>query len=97
MLKEKEYSIAPSFSRLLKLSLSSTIVPKCWKQAHVLPIFRKGDGSDFGNYRPVSLLNICSKVCEKLVFKYLFNLSRDNNVISMHQSGFTPGESTITS
>ena len=65
------------------------------EQANVLPIFKKGDESDFGNYRPVSLLNMCSKVCEKLVFKYLFNFCRDNNVISMHQSGFTPGYSTI--
>ena len=95
MLKETAYSIAPSFTRLLKLSFSTATVPKCWKQANVLPIFKKGDGSDFGNYRPVSLLNICSKVCEKIVFKYLFNFCRDNNVISMHQSGFTPGDSTI--
>ena len=95
MLKETAYSIAPSFTRLLRLSFSTATVPKCWKQANVLPIFKKGDGSDFGNYRPVSLLNICSKVCEKLVFKYLFNFCRDNNVISMHQSGFTPGDSTI--
>ena len=95
MLKETAYSIATSFTRLLKLSFSTATVPKCWKQANVLPIFKKGDGSDFGNYRPVSLLNICSKVCEKLVFKYLSNFCRDNNVISMHQSGFTPGDSTI--
>ena len=53
MLKEAAYSIAPSFTRLLKLSFSTATVPKCWKQANVLPIFKKGDGSDFGNYRPV--------------------------------------------
>ena len=95
MLKETAYSIAPSFTRLLKLSLSTATVPKCWKQANVLPIFKNGDGSEFGNYRPVSLLNICSKVCEKVVFKYLFNFCRDNAVISIHQSGFTPGDSTV--
>ena len=54
----------------------------------MLPIFKKGDSSDFGNYRPVSLLNICSKVCEKIIFKDLFNYCRD-------QSGFTPGDSTV--
>ena len=61
----------------------------------MLPIFKKGDRSDFGNYRPVSLLNICSKVCEKIIFKHLFNYCRDNDIISMHQSGFTPGDSTV--
>ena len=67
MLKETASAIAPSFTRLLQLSLSTATFPSCWKQANVLPIFKKGDRSDFGNYRPVSLLNICSKVCEKII------------------------------
>ena len=65
MLKETAGSIALSFTRLLQLSLSTATVPGCWKQANVLPLFKTGDRSDFGNYRPISLLNICSKVCEK--------------------------------
>ena len=95
MLKETADSTAPSFTRLLQLSLSTAKVPSYWKQANVLPIFKKGDQSDFGNYRPVSLLNISSKVCEKIIFKHLFNYCRDNDIISMHQSGFTPGDSTV--
>ena len=71
MLKETAGSIAPSFTRLLQLSLSTATFPSCWKQANVLSIFKKGDQSDFGNNRPVSLLNICSKVCEKIIVKHL--------------------------
>ena len=82
MLKETADSIAPSFTRLLKLSLSTAEVPSYWKQANVLPVFKKGDQSDFGNYRPVSLLNVSSKVCEKIIFKHLFNCCRDNDIIS---------------
>ena len=95
MLKETANAIAPSFTRLLQMSLSTATFPSCWKQANVLPIFKKGDRSDFGNYRPVSLLNICSKVCQKIIFKHLFNYCRDYDIISMHQSGFTPGDSTV--
>ena len=40
---------------------SGATVPKCWKQANVLPIFKKGDGSDFGNYRPVYSLIFAQK------------------------------------
>ena len=58
MLKETAGSIAPSFTRLLQLSLSTATVPGCWKQANVLPLFKTGDRSDFGNYRPISLLNM---------------------------------------
>ena len=95
MLKETAISIAPSFTRLLQMSLSSATFPDCWKQANVLPIFKKGDKSDFDNYRPISLLNISSKVCEKIIFRQLFNYCRDNEIISMHQSGFTPGDSSV--
>jgi len=95
MLKETAYSIAPSLTRLIQLSLSTNEFPECWKEANVLPIFKKGDRCDFDNYRPVSLLNICSKVCEKVIFKYLFNYCRDNCLISRHQSGFIPGDSTV--
>ena len=65
MLKETADSIAPSFTRLLQLSLSTAKVPSCWKQANVLPIFKKGDQSDFGNYRPVSLLNIIQRFVKR--------------------------------
>ena len=95
MLKETANAIAPSFTRLLQLSLSTATFPSCWKQANVLPIFEKGDRSNFGNYRPISLLNIYSKVCEKIILKHLFNYCRDNDIVSMHQSGFTPGDSTV--
>ena len=47
------------------------------------------------NYRPVSLLSCVSKLFERAVFKYVFNFLRDNNVISLKQSGFMPGDSTV--
>ena len=46
MLKETASAIAPSFTRLLQLSLSTATFPSCWKQANVLPICKKGDRSD---------------------------------------------------
>ena len=62
---------------------------------NVLPIFKTGDRSDFGNYRPISLFNICSKVSEKAIQAFIFSCCRDNDIISIHQSGFTPGDSTV--
>ena len=41
--------------------------------------------------RPISLLNSEDKLLERLVFKYLFNHLRDNNLLSSLQSGFLPG------
>ena len=95
MLKESAKSIAPSLTKLISLSLQSKIVPQGWKEANVTPIFKKGNKSLCSNYRPISLLNITAKICEKIVFKQLFNYIRDNNLISPHQSGFIPGDSTV--
>ena len=70
-------------------------MPNCWKLANVIPIFKKGDPCDINNYRPVSLLPCASKIMERIVFKHLYNYIHENNLISPHQSGFKPGDSTV--
>jgi len=61
-----------------------------------LPIYKEGDRRTLGNYRPISILPIVSKVFEKEIFKQLYKHLNDNNLISKFQSGFRPGHSTIT-
>ena len=95
LLKEAGMSIVPSLTKLINLSLSKAEVPAKWKVANVLPLFKKGDKSNSNNYRPVSLLSCVSKIMERVVFKYLFNFIRDHQLISPHQSGFQPGDSTV--
>ena len=95
MLKETAHTIAPSLTKLISLSLQFSYVPQQWKEANVVPVFKKGNRSCCNNYRPISLLNITAKVCEKIIFKNLFNYIRDNNLITAHQSGFMPGDSTV--
>ena len=55
----------------------------------------KGDRSDINNYRPLSILPTLSKILEKIVFKNLFNYLRNKNLLTPHQSGFRPGDSTV--
>jgi hypothetical protein len=95
LLHEAGYSIVPSLTRLINMSLSLSKVPKNWKLANVIPIFKSGEKSNMNNYRPVSLLSCVSKIMEKIVFKHLYNYIKDNNLISPHQSGFQPGDSTV--
>ena len=95
MLKETAHSIAPVLTRLITLSLHSKRVPQGWKEANVIPVHKKGNKSNCNNYRPISLLNITGKVCERVVFKHLFNYINSNNLITSHQSGFMPGDSTV--
>ena len=55
----------------------STGYPDLWKLANVTPIFKKEDKQLVKNYRPISLLPICGKIFEKLVFDTLYAYLRD--------------------
>ena len=69
--------------------------PHLGKEQTFLHFIKKGPENLCNNYRPVSPLSCVGKVLEKIVFKHVFNFFRDNIVISAHQSGFIPGDSTV--
>jgi hypothetical protein len=96
IIKETGDTLVTVLTRIFNLSLAKGVFPKLWKKANVLPIFKKAEQFLPTNYRPISLLCILAKVFEKVVFKYVFNYFRDNFMISVWQSGFLPGVSTIT-
>ena len=61
-LKEVAHEITPALSFIFQASLYQGTVPDIWKTALVIPVFKKGNKKDPGNYRPVSLTCICSKI-----------------------------------
>ena len=95
-LKNSGDSLVQPITKLLNLSMSTCLFPSTWKKANVLPLYKKGDKNQLNNYRPVSLLCILSKILERIVFKHVFNHFRGNFLISIWQSGFLPGSSTVT-
>ena len=46
--------------------------PHEWKKANVLIVHKKGNKQTSKNYRPISLLPICSKIFESLIFTEMF-------------------------
>ena len=62
------------------------------EKANIVPIYKKGDKQLLKNYRPVSLLLICRKVFQRIIFNDLFKYFKENNLLSLHQSGFIPGD-----
>ena len=65
-----------------------------WKLANVTPIYKKSDKQLVTNYRPISLLPICGKLFEKIIFNNLYGYLNENNLLTKNQSGFRPGDST---
>ena len=62
--------------------------PSDWKKAHVVPVHKKGDEQYLRSHRRISLLPICSKIFERLIYNELFTFFTDNKLISPNQSGF---------
>ena len=74
--------------------LSTSTYPDMWKIANVTPIFKKGDKQLIKTYRPISLLPICGKILEKIIFNNLYAYLHRNNLITKNQSGSRPSDST---
>ena len=56
--------------------------PNEWKKANIIPIHKKADKQVIKNYRPVSLLPICSKIFEEIIFNSLFKYLEDNKLLN---------------
>ena len=95
ILKAAGATIVPSLTMLLNMSFRMSKVPELWKKANVTPIHKKEDKDKVLNYRPVSILTTLSKIMEKVVFKHVYNFFHANNLLTSHQSGFRPGDSTV--
>ena len=81
---------------IYQLSLDTATLPKTWKQAGVVPVFKKGARSDPSNYRPVSLTSILCKILEKIVVRYMIDHIKRNKLYTKRQHGFTPKKSITT-
>ena len=86
-------SICKPLELILKQSMESGSFPSEWKKGNVVPIHKKDDKQCLSNYRPVSLLPICGKIFEKLIFNEMFKFFIENELISPNQSGLKPGDS----
>ena len=95
-LRECAPFLANSLSFLFNLSLNTSTFPNEWKQAIIVPIFkRRGSPQDPSNYRPVSLLPAIGKLFDAIQSQRLLHYLVSNKLISDHQYGFLPGRSTV--
>ena len=92
--------LAPIIHPVIRLisnqSLVTGIFPRQLKKAVVIPIYKgkNTDPNDFGNYRPISLLPVLSKIIEKVVQKQLYEYMDSNNLFNNSQYGFRKNHST---
>ena len=67
-LKDGASVIKGAVTHIVNLSIESGVVPNELKSAIVKPLYKKGSRLDMGNYRPVTILPIVSKILERAVY-----------------------------
>ena len=80
----------------MNLSISTGSFPSTWKTAQVTPLFKNGSREDTGNYRPISVVPILSKVLERHVAIALSDHLHSFDLMSNLQSAFRENHSTET-
>ena len=70
-------------------------LPTPWKMSEVIPILKIGDHEKANNNRPISLLPILSKICEKAAFNQFLRIV-SNDRLTTKQSGNKRFHSTET-
>ena len=94
ILKEITPMILPQLTKLINISILTGYIPTSLKTTRIKPLYKSGDPTDFGNYRPISLLSSISKLLEKVVEKQLRAFLSRNNILFKNQFGFRTGHTT---
>ena len=85
------------FSRLHQIitnALEVASVPQTWKDASIVTIYKKGDRTDCGKYRGISLLSIAGKIFARILLNIL-SAHITPEVVPETQCGFRGNRSTV--
>ncbi|KAK3083817.1 hypothetical protein FSP39_003606 [Pinctada imbricata] len=76
------------FQLFFQASLDQGQLPKEWKTANVVPIFKKGEKTRAENYRPVSLTSVTCKMLEHIVCSSIMGHLDRHGILHDAQHGF---------
>ncbi|KAJ7401306.1 RNA-directed DNA polymerase from mobile element jockey [Pitangus sulphuratus] len=79
ILKEQADAIAKPLLMIFERSWESREVPADWKLVNIVPIFKEKK-EDNGNYGPVSLTSVPSKVMKKIILGFVEKDLKENAV-----------------
>ena len=88
LLNELATVLAGPLTVFFQKTLIEGTLPADWKEAQVTPLFKKGDRSSSGNYRPVSLTSVVCKVMESVVRDRIIDHLTFNHLLSDCQHVF---------
>jgi hypothetical protein len=94
LLRNGGKALATVLCRLINFSWHHSVIPQAWRDADVIALYKgKGDLEDCDSYRPISLTSVLARTVERLIYPRLYAII--NQHLSIHQSGFRHGRSTV--
>ena len=65
-----------------KNCINSGVFPDIWKRSQIIPAYKKNDKFCVNNYRRISLLPICGKIFEHILYNLLFLYLESNKLLT---------------
>ena len=96
ILKEIVEQISMPLAHVFNMSLQEGIVPLEWKEANIIPLFKKGSRNKSVNYRPVSLTSVICKLLETIIRDHMMDFLLKHRLINHSQHGFLKARSCLT-
>ena len=88
VIKDCKIHIVDQITNLINCSLHTCTFPRAWKLAEVIPLMKNDLDPEKGpNNRPISLLPILSKLCERVAYLQITTFLTGRSKLSKHQSG----------
>ncbi|MEM6812713.1 MAG: reverse transcriptase family protein, partial [Pseudomonadota bacterium] len=94
MLKDCAAQICNSLCHVINASIKTGFVPECFKFGNVTPIHKSGSKQVFDNYRPITVLPVCSKIFEKCIHQQISQFLEERRLLSPTQFGFRKERNT---
>ena len=82
LLKTAADELAQGQSFLFQISIDNGKIPLDRKTALATPVFKKGNRSDPGNYRPFSLTSIACMILEHVIHSCIINHFEHNQILT---------------
>ena len=89
--------ISATLTYIFNQSITLCSFPDEWKVARVLPLYKSGHRNIPGNYMPISILPVISKIMERLLYDQLYDYLTKNEILSDNQFCFRKFHSPPTS
>ena len=96
LLKDAFRVISVELTHIINESIRTATFPDAWAVGSITPIPKEGDVLDPGNWRPISILPLPSKLLEKAVHFQMAAHLDNNGYLAFNQHGFRKGKSTST-